>query len=262
MQPMEGVVFLQTIHTLVKIQASFKNHKELKLICLDKLYPHFFLFVFVLKKYAKLKCLLTNLGLLCLFVRHVLFLYVPLLPCCKLFNCSSSGGPVIPRMYAVDVSRSVRDLSLSQGKPSSTSEGENPLQSLRGCISTTPSISVHASYWPFAIVKMFSISNPAPSSPHAYFAQELSVLSHAKEIKAIQRGRDYCLAEVWMFLFNKLKTDWLCIAYQANFFFIVLMIKKIVGVALHIFCVSFALIWRQISLPALVHSHYYSLPSL
>lgn len=183
------VEFALTIHTLVTRQLSLQNHKELKLICLDKLDRPtlFFPFCFCFKERRKAQCLLSNLGL-CLFVRHVLFLHVPLLSCCKLFDYSSCGGPVIPRMYAVDVSRPVRDLSLSQGKPSSTSEGENPLQSLRGRISSTPSISDHASYWPFAMVKMFSIFNPAPSSPHACSSQELFALSHAMGTKAIQRG--------------------------------------------------------------------------
>ncbi|KAF7710542.1 hypothetical protein HF521_009414 [Silurus meridionalis] len=64
-------------------------------------------------------------------------------------DCGSYGGPVIPRMYAVDVSYPLRALSLSQGKPSSTSEEENPPQSLRGRISSTPLFSCFpASYWP------------------------------------------------------------------------------------------------------------------
>lgn len=123
------------------------------------------------------------------FVRRVIFLHTPLLPCWKLFDCSSSGGPVIPRMYAVDVSRPVRDLSLSQGKPSSTSEGENPLQSLRGHISASPSSPVPASYWPLQSWKCpASLIQRVPSSPHACSVRKVSAPSHAMEKNDVERG--------------------------------------------------------------------------
>lgn len=52
-------------------------------------------------------------------------------PCWKLSGWSSCGGAVILWTHAVDVSPSgsARGLSLSQGKPSSSSEGEHPLKS-------------------------------------------------------------------------------------------------------------------------------------
>lgn len=52
-------------------------------------------------------------------------------PCWKLSGYSSCGGAVILWTHAVDVSPSgsARGLSLSQGKPSSSSEGEHPLKS-------------------------------------------------------------------------------------------------------------------------------------
>lgn len=158
------------------------------------------------------------------FVRHVIFLHAPLLPCWKLFECSSCGGPVIPRMYAVDVSRPVRDLLLSQGKPSSTSEGENPLQSLRGSISTTPSSPLYASYWPLQSRKC-----PASLIQHHHLpmpALHKKYLLWVTEKKELWRGF-VVLRRSLVSLFDKLKSEWLRTEYSANFC-VVSMIKKLV----------------------------------
>jgi len=69
-------------------------------------------------------------------------------PCWKLSGCSSCGGAVILWTHAVDVSPSgsARGLSLSQGKPSSSSEGEHPLKSQTRVhyIPSSPHLSSHS----------------------------------------------------------------------------------------------------------------------
>lgn len=80
-----------------------------------------------------------------------------------------------------------------------------------------PPLSCSCLLLAFAIVKMSSISNPAPSSPHACSAQELSALSHVTEKKDVYRGI-VVLQRFSVFLFDELKTDWWCVEYQANFF--------------------------------------------
>ncbi len=73
-------------------------------------------------------------------------------PCWKLFGYSSCGGAVILWTHAVDVSPSgsARGLSLSQGKPSSSSEGEHPLKSQTRVhyVSLPTSLHTHHPRWP------------------------------------------------------------------------------------------------------------------
>lgn len=78
----------------------------------------------------------------------------------------------------------------------------------------------------FAIVKMSSISIPASAiSPCLFCARSICSESCHREERCLERC--CCLAEISVFLFNKLQTEWLCIEYQANFF-VVLMITKLV----------------------------------
>lgn len=198
------------------------------------------------------------------FVRHVLFLGSSLLPCRKLFDCSSCGGPVIPGMYAVDVSHPVRDLSLSQGKPSSTSEGENPVQSLRGHMFTTPSSPAHVSYWPLqswkcpaSLIQRHHLPMPAPHKVY------LLRVTPQKKTKMSTEGLLSCRG---FLLFFKIENGVIVYRISSKLFFFLrrrcfhhLKVVVVLHISVPFF---FARIWRQISLPALVHSHYYSLPSL
>lgn len=125
------VEFPLTIHTLVTRQLSLQNHKELKLICLDKLDRPtlFFSFVFVLKKDAKLSAFSPTWAYVFLWDMFFFFMFL----CCHVAS-SLTTAPV-----EVLLSQGcMRWMFLAQWETSHYLRG-SPLAHLKGRILFNPS---------------------------------------------------------------------------------------------------------------------------
>lgn len=122
-----------------------------------------------------------------------------LLPCWKLSGYSSCGGAVILWTHAVDVSPRgpARGLSLSQGKPSSSSEGEHPLKSQTRvhCGPLCTRLSSHLlPPLAFAILDTSCISNP-----HTH---RLGFLSLSLPISSNNEQEEICVHIFFFFCFS------------------------------------------------------------